>query len=212
MTKRILFQGDSVTDCGRCCPPAAGYDSRGMGPGYPGLIASQLICHHPEIQWDFVNRGVSGDRIVDLYARWKRDAINIKPDILSILVGVNDCLHERAHQNGVEPERYELIYRMLLEWTVQKLPCCQIVLMEPFMIAPKGDLVDWIPDMDKRSKIVQKLSSDFGAIFIPTAQIFKKAVNGGDGIIWSADCVHPSPAGHRLIADAWLEAVMKELK
>ena len=89
----VLFQGDSVTDCGRNNCGGEGFDNMGLGPGYPGMIAARLACDRPDIEWNFINRGISGNRIVDLYARWKADCINLSPDILSILIGVNDTWH-----------------------------------------------------------------------------------------------------------------------
>ena len=132
----ILFQGDSITDCGRAACGGAGFDSKGLGPGYPGMIAARLACDRPGVEWDFINRGISGNRVVDLYARWKIDTLHLEPDLLSILIGVNDSLHEGARGNGVEPERYERFYRELLSWTRRELPSCRFVLVEPFLIEP----------------------------------------------------------------------------
>ena len=107
----ILFQGDSITDCGRASCGGAGFSNDGLGPGYPGLIAARLLCNRPEVSWKFINRGISGSRTVDLYARWKIDGINLKPDIITILVGINDTWHRYCGDNGVELERAERIYR-----------------------------------------------------------------------------------------------------
>ena len=98
---KILFQGDSVTDCGRGNSGGCGYEQGAMGPGYPGLVKSRLSCDRPGAGFEFVNLGISGNRIVDLYARWRSDCINLAPDVVSILIGVNDSWHEQ-HGNGVE--------------------------------------------------------------------------------------------------------------
>ena len=118
----VLFQGASITDCGRATCGGAGFDNRGLGPGYPGMIAARLACDRPDVDWQFINRGISGNRIVDLYARWKADCINLAPDVLSILIGVNDTWHEVHYNNGVEVPRYARFYRELLTWTRDALP------------------------------------------------------------------------------------------
>ena len=90
MAKTLLFQGDSVTDCDR---QSCGRETDGWGLGYPRLIGAFLTGNRPSEDWRIINRGLSGHRVVDLYARWKVDALNLKPDIISILVGVNDTWH-----------------------------------------------------------------------------------------------------------------------
>ena len=128
---KILFQGDSVTDCGRGNSGGCGYEQGAMGPGYPGLVKSRLSCDRPNDGFEFVNLGISGNRIVDLYARWRADCLNHEPDVVSILVGVNDSWHEQ-NRNGVEVSRAVRIYNELLDWTVEKLPAVKFVLLEPF--------------------------------------------------------------------------------
>ena len=134
-TKVILFQGDSITDAGRNREQQGVVNGPygGTGYGYPLFASARLLADQPQAGLQFYNLGISGNRVVDLYARWKIDALNIKPDILSILIGVNDTWHEKARQNGVEVPRYEMIFRMLLEWTKKELPETKLVLMEPFV-------------------------------------------------------------------------------
>ena len=100
--KTLLFQGDSITDCGRITSGGAGYPKDLWGPGYAGMIATQLMGDQPG-KWQIINRGISGNRIVDLYARWRIDALNFRPDIVSLLIGVNDTGHEICNNNGVAP-------------------------------------------------------------------------------------------------------------
>ena len=151
MSITILFQGDSITDCGRNVPGAAGYNSHGLGPGYPLLIASRLYCDAPERDWNIINRGISGNRVVDLYARWKIDALNLRPDLISILIGVNDTWHEFNSANGVEVPRYERIYREILQWTRQELPNVRFALMDPFVCPDMPDRAKFVPDVAARS-------------------------------------------------------------
>ena len=173
----ILFQGDSVTDCGRGNSGGCGYEQGQMGPGYPGLIKSRLSCDRPDAGFEFVNLGISGNRIVDLYARWRADCLNHEPDIVSILVGVNDSWHEQ-HRNGVEVPRAIRIYNELLDWTIEKLPAVKLVLLEPFTAG----------------------ESDNGKLFLDDLR------SRAPWQHWTADGVHPTPAFHQAIADAWLRA------
>ncbi len=206
----VLFQGDSITDCGRMTCGGAGYDNGGLGPGYPGMVASRLLYDRPEVEWKFINLGISGHRIVDLYARWKRDAINLAPDVISILVGVNDTWHHFASNNGVEVPRYARIYREILTWTREALPNVKFVLMDPFLCPDLGDYDDYIPELIERRKVVYQLAQEFDAIHIPLQGLFNAAFKRAPQSYWTVEGVHPTPAGHQLITDAWLEAT-KEL-
>ena len=202
----VLFQGDSITDCGRNNCGGAGFDAHGMGPGYPGLIAARLLCDRPEIEWNFINLGISGNRVVDLYARWKIDCINHRPDVVSILVGVNDTWHEFNRHNGVEVPRYARIYRELLTWTRQELPDVNFVLLDPFLCPEVGDRYPMAADVAARREVVEKLAAEFGAAHIRTQELFDAAAKRAPMAHWSADGVHPTPAGQQLIADAWIAA------
>lgn len=207
MSRTILFQGDSITDCGRArieiTDPA--YLRSGLGPGYPYLIAARLLCDRGR-DFNFYNFGISGNRVVDLYARWKADCINLRPDILSILIGVNDTWHEKARQNGVEVPRYEQFYRMLLDWTLKELPEIKLVLLEPFVFPFGAVGEDWIEEIDQRREVVAGIAKDYGAVFVPLQSILNNALKVAPQEHWLADGVHPMPAGHQLIADAWLKA------
>ena len=205
MGKVILFQGDSITDAGRSREEVLA--NVGLGVGYPYLVSANLLYNDAELNWQIFNRGISGNRVVDLYARWKIDALNIKPDILSILIGVNDTWHEKARQNGVEVPRYEMIFRMLLEWTKQELPETKLVLMEPFVFLSEAVDETWLDEIAARRVVVKKLAEEFGAIFIPLQEMFNEALKRNDNTLyWLRDGVHPTAAGHQLIADAWLKA------
>lgn len=201
---KILFQGDSVTDAGRTMLP----DSNDrLGWGYPLFIAGQIGSRYPDKGFEFVNRGVSGNRVVDLYARWKADALNLRPDLISILIGINDTWHEKGSQNGVEPERYERVYRELLSWTRKVLPDVKLVLCEPFMLPFGSAAEDWVDEMKERDAIVKDLALEFGALFVPFQQVIDDATGRADGPHWLVDGVHPTTPGHALLADTWIEAV-----
>lgn len=203
--KTILFQGDSITDCER---------GNGLGKGYPLLITAQLGYEQPG-EFDFINRGISGNRIVDLYARIKSDFINLKPDCISILIGVNDVWHGLDLNNGVEADKFEKIYCMLLEEIKEALPEVKIMIMEPFCL--KGTATDntdadpnrWntfnmgVKERAKKAKIV---AERYGLTFIPLQEKFDRACEKAEPSYWLADGVHPTMMGHELIKNAWVEA------
>jgi acyl-CoA thioesterase I len=154
------------------------------------------------------NRGISGNRVVDLYARWRVEAINLEPDIISILIGVNDTWHGFMYNNGVEVERYTTIYRLLLEYTRQQLPHIQLVLCEPFVLQCGVVSEAWVAEMDQRRASVHKLATEFDAVFVPFQRALNDPLRHGPPEYWAADGVHPTPAGHRLLADCWLQHVL----
>ena len=205
MAKVILFQGDSITDTGRNRDPEVAANS-GLGIGYALMTAATLLANEPEKDWKIYNRGISGNRVVDLYARWKIDALNIKPDILSILIGVNDTWHEKAKNNGVEVPRYDKFYRMLLDWTREELPETKLVLIEPFVLVTGAVTEDWVDEINARREVVKKIAEDYGAVFIPAQSLFDEAAKLAPAEYWLVDGVHPSAAGHKLLTDAWVKA------
>ena len=129
---KILFYGDSITDMNRFRDHEDG-TVYSYGVGYPNFVVGDLSYQYPE-KYEFINRGISGNRIVDLYARIKIDVWNHKPDVLSILIGVNDVWHEISRENGVELDRWERIYRTLIEETKERLPGVKIIICEPFIL------------------------------------------------------------------------------
>ena len=206
MTKKILFQGDSITDCGRRDCGGAGFNNWGVGPGYPGMVAAELWAKYPE-QFEVVNRGISGNRVVDLYARWKVDCLNLMPDVLSILIGVNDTWHELGEgKNGVEVPRYERIYRELLQWTIDTLPGIEIVLIEPFVGDQEG-VAALVDEVAERREVVRKLAKEFNTKLIAGQELFDEAKKLAPMSYWLADGVHPTPAGHKLLTKKWLETM-----
>ncbi|MCC5839630.1 MAG: SGNH/GDSL hydrolase family protein [Opitutales bacterium] len=203
---RLLFQGDSITDCGRSPRDEEVPPNTGLGAGYPLILSSQLLERLPAKRLECFNRGISGNRIVDLYARWRIDAIKLRPDIISILIGVNDTWHAFKRDNGVEVDRYEQIFRLLLDYTRAQLPETRLVLLEPFALLTGEVQAEWIAEMKLRQEIVARLAGDFSAIFVPLQKPFEIAAADTGPTYWLHDGVHPTPAGHALIARAWLRA------
>lgn len=198
----LLFQGDSITDAGREREEGGSGDP--LGSGYPSFLAHRLAA---KPSYRVLNRGISGNRVVDLYARWKPDALHLKPDLISILVGVNDTWHEKNNGNGVEVDRYAQIYRLLLEWTRRVLPDVRLVLCEPFVL-PCGVIEpDWRTEIDERRAVVAELARDFDARLVPFQREFDEALAEHSADYWAKDGVHPTPAGHELMASCWLRHV-----
>ena len=218
MAARILFQGDSITDCGRSRDNPAPNEE--LGTGYPHLIAAQLCAD--STRYELMNRAVSGNRIADTYARWIEDTLNLDFDILSILHGLNDVGFGRRLNMGSDRERFRFIYdRMLLE-VKQSHPKAALVLMEPFILpvdqgpdVPFGNDIflefdAWYAEIRARGQIVKELAEKYGAIFVPLAELLLDAAKTHGARHYSADCIHPTPAGHGLIARQWLHCC-KEL-
>jgi lysophospholipase L1-like esterase len=204
----ILFQGDSITDTQRNREVALPNHNHALGTGYVNRISGNLLHRFPTSNLQIYNRGISGNRIVDLYARWRSDAINLRPTIISILIGVNDTGHHFGSNNGVEVERYAQIYRMLLEYTRQQLPKVQLILCEPFVLPCGVVQPAWQEEMALRQQIVKTLATDFDAYFVPFQSHFNQVANTPSLEYWLSDGVHPTPAGHHLMAEAWLNTVL----
>lgn len=212
---KILFYGDSITDMGRHKNEITGEAENPafkMGVGYPNFIAGELDYNFPG-EYEFVNRGISGNRIVDLYARIKKDVWNHNPDLLSILIGINDLWHEWDGKNGVDLERFDRMYRMLIEDTKKRLPNLKLILCEPFVLtgsATDGD-ERWahFQQVKDYAKAVKKIAEDYGAEFVPLQDKFDEAAAKHGAAIYLYDGVHPAPAGAKLIATEWFKAFDK---
>ena len=201
---KILFQGDSITDCGW------GREDGTLGNGYAVMAAGRLGFEEPG-RHICLNRGISGDRVVDIYARMKRDIWNLKPDYMSLLVGVNDVWHDLdENPNGVDAERFEKVYRMLLDDTRECLPNLQIVLMEPYVLkgistVKNGAWGTFYYEVGKRAEAVRRIARDYNLPLIPLWDLLNDACKLAPADFWLRDGVHPTEAGHALIADAWLK-------
>ncbi len=204
---KIVFFGDSITDMGR--DRNTDKTTYALGEGYVFLAAGELLKKDPA-GYEILNRGIAGDRVPDLYARIKRDVWNAEPDVLSILVGINDVWHE-CNGNGVEIDRYEKVYRMTIEDTLKKLPEIKIILCEPFVLrcaATEADF-DVMSEVREYAEVVKKLAEEYGLTFVPLQKKFDEAAAKYGAEKFLHDGVHPDVAGAKLIADAWLEAFGK---
>lgn len=197
----IVFQGDSITDCGRNREETA--PNAGLGSGYVSLLASELLKRQPEVKT--YNRGVSGNRVVDLCARWKSETLNLNPDILSILIGVNDTWHGFMYNSGIDLERFDRFYRLLMDWTVAILPECKNILCEPFILPCGVVTAAWAEEMRQRTDLVRAIAKDYHALLVPFQDEFDLAMKRSPAEFWAADGVHPTLAGHELMKQAWLK-------
>jgi lysophospholipase L1-like esterase len=208
----FLFQGDSITDGNR----TRNNDwNHVMGHGFANNIASKLWYKFPEKKFHFFNRGISGNKVTDLEKRWNEDTLALKPDLLNILVGINETEMWLKGDTKYSPEFFEESYRNLLKTTKNALPNMQLVLCEPFIL-PVGRVKDkleiYTEDITKRQEIVKKLSIEFDAIHIPFQAIFNKALERAEANYWIWDGIHPMPAGHELMALEWIKIVSKKIK
>jgi lysophospholipase L1-like esterase len=205
----ILFQGDSITDGGRSRNEDKNHV---MGHGYAYITAARLSADYPELNLKFINRGCSGNHIVEMYARWREDAVNLKPNVISILIGINGVGREINRGAGIPAGKYENVYRMLLDETLDALPEVTFVLCEPFVLRTKPVDENWDAyrrEVDLRRTIVERLSSEYDAIFVPLQEVLDDACTQQDVDYWLWDGVHPMPAGHELIARAWMNAACR---
>ena len=208
--KKILFQGDSITDSGRLREVLEANLSNALGRGYGHYVAGELLLKYIEKDLKFYNRGINGNRVVDLYARWKVDTLNLQPDVITILIGVNDVWAERDVQNGVELDRFEQVYDMLLEWTRKVLPDVKIVLLSPFTLMCGVIDEKFAVAVEKNAEAVRRLAKKHKTAYINTQAIFDEAVKKAEPRYWASDGVHPTPVGHLLIAKE-LQAELEKL-
>ena len=214
---KILFFGDSITDAGRNRDGSKHMST--LGWGFVRVIADRLIGTSPD-KYEIINCGISGNRVVDLYARIKSDVWNLQPDVLSILIGINDIWHEIDALNGVDIERFITVYRMLIKDTLLALPNVRIILCEPFvLIGTATENTELMPDRYEKfcyvyqyAKAVKALAEEFGIEFLPLQEKFNFCAEKSKAEYYLIDGVHPHIAGATLIADEWVKLFKSEGK
>jgi lysophospholipase L1-like esterase len=209
----FLFQGDSITDGnrGRSLDP-----NHIMGHGYAYSVASRIGADFPEEGFTFYNRGISGNKITDLQKRWETDTLNLKPDVLSILIGINDTaamLNKPAEATTID--EFESIYRGLLTDCRRVNPEILFVLGIPF-VYPVGKRAEnfekWRDDTNNRQAIIRKLAGEFAAIVVDYPAVFDKALKKAPADYWIWDGIHPTVFAHELMAREWMKQVGKRLR
>ena len=209
---KILFLGDSITDMCRVRDQDYKYPMS-FGFGYPFIVNSKFSEQNPN-EHSYVNVGISGNRIVDLYARVKADVWNYNPDVISILIGINDIWHEINWQNGVELERFIKVYDMLISDTLKVLPNVKIILCEPFVLqgtATEENYESFL-QVKEYAKAIKGLAEKYSLEFLPLQDAFDKAAEKTQASDYLYDGVHPDIAGARLIADEWMKLYNEKIK
>ena len=203
----VVFQGDSITDGGRDRTILAPNVDAAFGSSYAAVLMRDIRAAHPEVPWRFYNRGISGNKLPDLQARWAADTIALRPDILSILAGVNDYWHKRSFGYTGTTADYENQYRSLLSETRAALPNVTLVVLEPFVLRTGAVDASWFPEFDERRAAAARVATAVGARFVPLQAVFDARAAESGPEAWAKDGVHPTPAGHALIAQQWRTVV-----
>ncbi|NLM76738.1 MAG: SGNH/GDSL hydrolase family protein [Ruminococcaceae bacterium] len=198
----ILFQGDSVTDCGR-----SRENDQDLGRGYAMMIAARLTAERPDLGLHFINRGISGNRSGDLVERWQEDCLDIKPDWVSIMIGINDTWRRYDQNNPTSTETYGENLQCLFQMT--SAAGIGLIVIEPFFLPYPEDRRTWHVDLDPKVAALRELAYTYAARYIPLGGLMHAASQLLPYAVWAADGVHPTPAGHALICQAFLDAVSR---
>ncbi|MEK6570341.1 MAG: SGNH/GDSL hydrolase family protein [Bacteroidota bacterium] len=199
---RVLFQGDSVTGCDRNRS-----DPHDLGRGFAMMAASWFSALYPEKNITFINRGVSGDRTKDLVRRWDEDCLALRPQWVSVLIGINNMWRRYDSNDPTPLEQFEAEYREILDRTKRELNA-KLILCEPFLLHISSSHAAWREDLDPKIDVVHRLAREHNAILIALDRIFIEASTRRDPAFWAPDGVHPSLAGHALIAQTWLKHIL----
>ena len=202
----VLFQGDSITDCGRNRTATEANSTSALGTGYPLLVTAAVLAAHADRAMRFYNRGISGNKVPDLQQRWTTDGLDLQPDVLSVLIGVNDFWHKLDHGYTGTVRDYEDQYAALLDQTRRALPRVHLIVLEPFVLRCGAVNERWFPEFDLRRAAAARVASRARATFVPLQSVFNRRTRSSPPEYWAADGVHPTPAGHAVIADQWRRA------
>lgn len=209
---KVLFQGDSITDAGRS---KEGYYANhtwgGMGTGYVLNTVSALLGNYPKADLKCYNRGISGNKVFQLSNRWEEDCLQIRPDLLSILIGVNDFWHTIDFGYDGTAKTYEDDFRKLLDRTLKELPDLKLIICEPFVMKGGTAIKEkkWFPAFEAYQQAAQKIATEYKAGWVPFQKVFDDALEIAPVSYWCPDGVHPSLGGAYLMAQAWLEVFGK---
>jgi lysophospholipase L1-like esterase len=206
----VLLQGDSITDAGRNRRNEdKANDRSALGSGYAFLIAANLLATQRDPDLKIYNRGISGHKVFQLADRWDKDCLALKPDVVSILIGVNDIWHKLDGRYDGTIEIYERDYRALLERTRKALPGVKLVVCEPFVLRCGAVNDKWFPDFDGYRAAARAVATAFDTVFVPFQSMFDEATKDTPPSYWAGDGVHPTIAGAQLMAQTWLDFVSK---
>jgi len=204
----ILFQGDSITDAGRKRDASGFNNAAALGTGYALMAAAELLNKFPDKNLKIYNKGVSGNKVYQLAERWDADCLDLKPNVLSILIGVNDYWHKHNGKYDGTVKVYKNDLTKLLDRTKQKFPELKLILAEPFAVKGIKAVDDtWYPEFNDYRAAAKEIAESFNAAWIPYQKVFDDAQKTAAGVYWTGDGVHPSVAGAKLMAKAWMETV-----
>ena len=203
----ILFQGDSITDAGRDKKNQIANQQKALGAGYAWMAASHLLIKNPQLNLTIHNRGISGNKVHQLANRWDKDCLDLKPDILSIMIGVNDIWHGLNGKYEGTVKTYEDDFLSLMERTRKALPKTQFVICEPFVLRCGAVNDKWFPEFDRYRAAARKVADQNNATFVPFQSMFDEAVQYAPPKHWAGDGVHPSSHGASLMAHFWTQSV-----
>lgn len=204
----ILYQGDSITDSGRNKEDTGFNTARNLGSGYPLLAGAAILNKYEALNLKIYNKGISGNKVFQLAERWDKDCLELKPDVVSILIGVNDIWHKLNGTYNGTAEIYRNDYVALLERTIKALPNVKLIICEPFAVKGVKAVDDkWYPEFFDYQKAAKDIARQFRATFIPFQSVFDEAQKRAPGSYWTGDGVHPSLAGAQLMAKAWMKAL-----
>lgn len=204
----LLFIGDSITDAGRDRT-----DPTHLGQGFPLLISAYLQTAFPEKRLTIINRGIGGDKLSDVKNRWEDDCLDVNPDIVTLLIGINDTWRNQESNHVVteeELEEFESDYRFLLKSLHQRTDA-RVILMEPFVLPYPKDRMNWRKDLDPRIQIVRKMAKEYQTELIPLDGLLNaEGIRNGFSYYTGEDGVHPTVAGHGFIAKSWANAIVEK--
>ncbi|GAB3908372.1 SGNH/GDSL hydrolase family protein [Mucilaginibacter boryungensis] len=204
----VLFQGDSITDAGRDKTKTIPNDIGCMGNGYALVAGSGLLVNYPDKKLQIYNKGVSGNKVYQLAARWDTDCLDLKPNVLSIFVGVNDFWHTMTAGYKGTIETYRTDYKKLLDRTKQALPDVKLIIGEPYAVNGVNRVTDiWYPKFYEFQAAAREIAEEYDTGFVPFQSVIDKAMKTAPGAYWTRDGVHPNMAGITLLAHAWLAAI-----
>jgi lysophospholipase L1-like esterase len=202
----ILFQGDSITDGRREAKNKNPNDIIALGSGFVALAAKQLLNTYSEKKLKIYNRGLSGNRLPDLQKRWKEDTIEIRPNILSILIGVNDFWRTVDQGAKTTVEDYRSQYRKLMEQTLSELPNIKTIICEPFAFKGVGYVSNaWYPNFLEYQQVTLSIAKEFNSIYIPFQKMFDN--ENKPSTYWTSDGIHPNTVGNEFLASVWMDAI-----
>ncbi len=204
---KIVFQGDSITDAGR--------DRRNyhdVGPGYPKYAVQHITAANPDVEFEFINQGISGNRTSQLFDRFYSDALAFEPDIISILIGINDIWHRYSSSKVATTDaQLELNYRSILE-RIRRESNAKIVMIAPFLL-DKEPYAGMRDDLARVLPIVRKLADEFADVFVPLDKHFEEALKTQpEPLYFSADGVHPNENGRAFIGKVYADAIDQLIK